>query len=302
MRIVYVGELDRTPYAPDHMGIRQGFEELKLDYLIVDPILNTPDTVVRLVNEFAPDLVIHGNTDSLSLGIIPRINARQVFFMGDFRPDGYYEHWDKWIENSRGLSAILLSNREQLDMWSKAFGVPAFFWPHGSYVPEVLEKDEQWKDKIVFIGSFHDHPPFQERANFIKQLAEHVPITFVNGDGVDGRNKVWLDMPKIYHSAKFVLDISHFWGVPGYASGRYWYAAGLGGCSLTKRFPGCEDFYLDKQHKFYFDTIDEAIELVNTITEEEREQVKQQAYLWNKANHRYAVRFQELFKLLGLST
>lgn len=309
MKICYVGELARTPDAPDHKGIIQGLTWLKeegaiKDFKIVDPILNNRNEVVRQCNEYGADLVVHGNTDSLTLGIIPEIKAGdQVFFMGDLRLNKeYYHQWSKWIEGSKGLSHLLLSNRTQLEMWSKDFGIPASFWPHGCYVPDQMVFDEAFDKGVVFIGSMIPEYPFNHRIELIKKIQEKlsVPLTLLNGDGTLGRNKIWQDMPKIYHSSKVVLDVSHFWDFDGYASGRYWYTAGLGACSVTKRFPGCDEFYYDTIHKWYFDTADQAADLIHTLLKDDKARFKTKiaAYRQNAANHNYRVRFLQLFEIL----
>ncbi len=104
-------------------------------------------------------------------------------------------------------------------------------------------------------------------------------------------------MPGIYHGAACVIDMSHEWRVRGYASGRYWYTAGLGACSISKRFPGCEDFYEDKVHKAYFDTLDEAVELIKFYIqhEPERESMKKAAWKHNIKYHNYEIRFRDMF-------
>ena len=308
-RLVFCGELIRTPDAYDHKGILQSLEWLKNDgiiddYAIVDPILNYANEVVRQINAVNPDLVVHGNTDSLSSKIIPHVDARQVFFMGDFRPtlEEYQPHWDRWIENSKGLSMLLLSNKSQLGMWQDAFGIPAKFWPHGCFVPDSLEYDPKQEKDLVFIGSHNWSGSLQKRAELIKTIEGMSPvkISHVNGDGTEGRNRVWRDMAKLYHSSKMVLDISHYWDVDSYASGRFWYSAGLGACSITKRFPNCEDFYKDKEHKAYFDTPEEAVELIEHYLSrpKERQAMKLRAYEKNKKDHNYRKRFTDLFKML----
>lgn len=305
-RIIYCGELDRTPDAPDHMGIRQGLDEIGLDYRIVDPILLSPQEVVDQCNSFNSDLVIHGNTDSLSNEIIPFIAGKQVFFMGDYRPskDAYQPHWDSWVSNSKGLDMILLSNKKQIKMWKEAFGVPVEFWTHGCYVPQKLIYKKEFDYDVVFIGQMNDSPPYNDRYNLIKHIESRlqekgIKITFINGDGVDGRNKVWRDMPAIYHSSKVVLDISHFWDVEGYASGRYWYSAGLGGCSVTKWFPGCEEHY-PKGTKHYFNSVDECVGVIENLLKDKelRESTKVKAYEHNKRFHNYKTRFKQLFSLV----
>jgi len=37
-KVIYVGEIERTPFSPDHKGIKQGLENYH--GLIVDPIIN----------------------------------------------------------------------------------------------------------------------------------------------------------------------------------------------------------------------------------------------------------------------
>lgn len=302
MKVVFIGEIIRTPDAPDHQGIVQGIQQMKWEYLILDPILERPDDIVRKCNEFNPDLVIHGNTDSLVLGIIPKIRARQVFFMGDYRPSKeQYQQWDTWVHNSRGLSAIFISNYDQIDMWKEAFNIPVFFWPHGCYVLDKPIYDKRFEHDMVFIGQMNNTAPYNERREFILALNEEIKkqlkteITFYNGDGTEGRNSVWRDMPAIYHSAKVVLDISHFWNVEGYASGRYWYSSGLGGCALTKRFPRCEEFY-PTGTKVYFDSIPECIEKLNDLLSNKflRISIKSAAFEHNKMYHSYKKRFQKM--------
>lgn len=306
-RLIYVGELDRTPFAPDHMGIRQGLSELGVDdFRIVDPILLPRDEIIRQCNEFDADVVIHGNTDSLALVLIPDIKAKkQVFFMGDYRPNLWLykqDGWDTWLHNAKGLDLLAISNKNQIPMWESEFGIKTVFWPHGCYVPDELQFDKDFEHDVVFVGTMNNSHPYGERVKLIEEIDKLLghKITFINGSGVDGRNEVWRTMPKLYHSAKVVLDISHFWDAEGYASGRYWYSAGLGACSVTKRFPGCEEFYTDKVHKAYFDTPEEAAELIEFYIAhpEERRVMKLAAANHNKETHNYTRRFKELLSLL----
>lgn len=311
-KLIYVGELDRTPDAPDHRGIIQGLNDLRnkgvIDsFIIVDPIIKTTDQVIEECNRYQADLVIHGNTDSLSKGVIPKIQAgKSVFFMGDYRPtlEAYQPDWEVWKANSKGLDFIALSNKTQLEMWKEHFGIPTFFWPHGCVVVDELEMSKEFEKDIVFIGAMANYPPYNNRFSLIQDINARInnKVDFINHTDVEGRNRIWRDLGKIYHSSKLVLDISHFWDVDSYASGRYWYSAGLGACSITKRFPGCEDFYQDKVHKLYFDTPEEAAILIEDYLtkKKERNKIKKEAYLHNKKHHNYTVRFEQLFKEIGV--
>lgn len=305
IRFIYVGELLRTPHAPDHMGIIQGLSQLKQDgiiseYKIVDPVLH-PNTVVMECNEFKSDIIVHGNTDSLDKNWPHDIKTNiQCFFMGDIQPrQSDYDRWNLWVANGvNAFQAVFISNRDQLNMWSEAFKAPAYFWPHGCYVPDKLEKGTDLHN-LLFIGSMTPWGNYQSRVNLIQEIGRLTKIDYITADDVAGRNKIWSAMPKLYHTANFVLDISHFWNIDGYASGRYWYSGGLGGCSLTKRFPGCEEFYTDKTEKLYFDTPEETVELMDQF-KNSIDTIKWNAYTKNKNCHNYRIRFLEMFRLLGL--
>ena len=315
MRVIYCGELDLTPYAPDHRGIRSGLEGLARegmieDWTIVDPVLNSPSEVIGQIKEFNPDIIVHGNSDSLEHYIIPEIKKRlpktkQVFWMLDFRPqDMQYDGWWKtWIFNSEGLDLILLSNYDQIKWWQKEFKVPVRFLPHGCYVQEPVF-DKQYADiDLVFIGSRNESEPYRERVLLIDEIVQNLNISNVNFKWItetetDQRNKIWKEMPAIYHSAKLVLDISHFWDIKGYASGRYWYSAGLGGCCITRRFPMCEKFYQDKLHKWYFhDPIIAARLIIDLLSQPDLiKRTKLVAWEHNKKHHNYKIRFKQILK------
>jgi len=305
MRFLYCGELNRTPDAPDHLGIRQGLQWLGWEHKIVDPILNSHEEMIQQICEFQPDVIVHGNTDSLDREIMRKIkentSAKQVFWMLDYRPENveplYDGVFDKWSQAKGYLDAVFISNYDQIDLWSKAFGCPAYFLPHGCYVPDKLIYDEVEKHDCLFIGSYHDSGWMAERYHLLQEIGGYTHIT---EDSVEGRNQIWLRIPALYHSSNCVLDVSHSWRAKGYCSGRYWYIAGLGGCSITKRFPECEKFYKDKKEKLYFDTVPEAQKLIELCQKDEkiREEVKVNAFERNKKSHNYKVRFTELVNKL----
>lgn len=304
MKVIYVGELDRTPDSPDHKGIRQGAEWMGWDFKIVDPILLHHGDVIEECNKFGADLIIHGNTDSLNHEIIPHIRAgKQVFFMGDVQPSkDHYQNWETWKRNAKGISAIFISNRTQIPLWEKEFGVPTFFWPHGCYVePELPPYKPEFDKDVLFIGSMMDNGIHNVRTELIKAIGKEIPIHYINRDDVNGRNEIWRQMPDLYRSTKITLDISHFWDLDGYASGRYWYTGGFGACSVTKRFPECEEFY-EEGEKHYFDTLEQAVGIIRYLLThpEEIEATRIKAYERNKKDHNYKVRFEQM--LLCLTT
>jgi hypothetical protein len=294
-RIAYLGELDRTPDAPDHLGIRQGL--MDFDGFVVDPVLNNPEEVVRQVNAKKPDLIIHGNTDSLGQGLGKMLKQyKQVFWMLDYQPqlDGYC--WDSW--DTDGYDMVFISNRDQMKYWGERFGVPCHYLPHGCVVKDPV-KDEKHHHKAVFIGGRMEGGWYDDRAHLLDDIESLISFDTINAEGVEGRNQVWKDMPAIYHTSDCVIDISHSWTADGYASGRFFYSAGLGGCSITKRFPGCEELY-PTGTKAYFDTPLEAYKLIKFYQDNprERERMKNRAWEHNKKFHNYTLRFNRMIECL----
>ena len=322
IRIVFIGNLITLPYSPDHAGILQTFEEFKEigvieDYQIVDchQVHSLGLDIIEIIRPFKPTLVINGMTDSMSNGWIIEIGKAfpdiiQVQSMWDFRPTNlnYDGLWDKWRESGPYLDLITLSNREQLDWWAKDFDVETMYWPHGCVVQDT-EFDKNYNVDCVFVGDRHATPPYDERVKFIDSIDEILKengtsITWINKPGGDAgveRAQIWKDLGKIYYSAKTVLDISHFWDSNGYASGRYFYSSGLGGCSISKRFPGCEDLFPEGT-KAYFGTPEEAAFKIKYYVEnkKERDEIKKSGKEWANLHHNYTKRFLELFHKLNI--
>lgn len=299
VKIAYIGELDRTPNAPDHLGIRQGLEYY--NYIIVDPILNSSSAVIKTLAHFKPDIIIHGNTDSLNQKLASQLVGlgKQVFWMLDYQPSKeHYHFWNDWIMEKNMYDAIFISNKDQISMWSEAFDCPAYYLTHGCVVQDLVV-DEDHNYDLVFIGSHNNGNWYNDRYELIEKIKRDNKLTIINEHDVEGRNIIWSQMPAIYHSSKCVLDISHSWKAEGYASGRFFYTAGLGGCSITKRFPGCEDLY-PKECKAYFDTPQEAKELIDFYqnNKKEREEMKRNAWMWNRDNHHYKLKFEEIISKL----
>jgi len=308
MKIVYCGELDACPYAPDHLGIKQGFAALEWDWYVVDPILGKPtgNEVAEKINAIFPEIVIHGNTISLTKQVCKYVKPDivQVFWMLDYRTPQMLENekiWSGWVENGAYLNSIFISSRDHVKLWEKEFGAETFFAPHACYIPPELEYSEEHEFDLVFIGGLESREPYAERSRFIRQIAEKSPVELkvVNEPELSKRNQVWKDMGKYYHSSKIVLDVSHFWDNWGYCSGRYWYTATLGGCAVTKRFPGCYQFFPDS-FKWYFDTPQQAADMIQALlnNDEERTRTKRRVSRYAWRNHSYKIRFQQMMLCL----
>ncbi len=308
MKVIYCGQIDYWKNAPDHLGIKQGMQELGWDWHIVDPCIagSTPDGVVAEINDLNPDLVIHGNTDSFGQHLFERIRSDtcQIFNMYDYRtPEMLHQgEWDDWVQSAPYISAATVSAKAHIPMWEHAFGVPVFFLPHACWVPPKLEYDPEFDFDVLFTGGHHSAGPLAARAELIMDIQyllidQSIKLTQVNETDWEKRNQVWTDLPKYYHSSKIVLDVSHFWHNPGYCSGRYWYTATLGGCAVTKRFVGCEEFF-PHTYKWYFDTPTEAVGLIKNLLKQDdlRESTKEAVAKYAWEHHTYAQRFTQMLE------
>lgn len=296
---------DWNPDAPDHLGIKQGMTDIGWDWLVVDPITGDPSgpEAAEEINDFGPELVIHGNTDSLNKNVCQYVNRdiKQVFWMLDYRtPEMVGEsNWYGWTQNAPYLSAIFISAKDHMLLWQKAFNIPTYFAAHACWIPDKIEYDKAFDYDVLFIGCQHQTGPLSVRTRLLESICTEIEVKIVNSADRGERNQIWTDMPKYYHSSKIVLDISHFWDNPGYCSGRFWYVPTLGGCSVTKRFPGCEDFF-PQGCKWYFNTEEEAVGIIKMLLDNPDviDHTKKIAseYAWE--NHSYKIRFQSMINCL----
>jgi hypothetical protein len=308
MKVVYCGQLDYWKDAPDHLGIKQGMTDLGWDWHVVDPCMRLDQLAAMEINDLAPDLVIHGNTDSFGQNIPEQIrpDAVQIFWMLDYRTPDMLQpgEWADWTRSAPFFKAVFISAKGHMQMWQQAFQVPVFFAPHACWIPPPLVYDEAFDHDLLFIGGHHDQGPLVQRAELILeiqfQLIKHdIKIKQVNEGDWEKRNQIWKDMPKYYNSSKVVLDVSHFWDNPGYCSGRYWYTAALGACAVTKFFPECTDFF-PTGAKWYFDEPKDAVDLIVGLLENADTRMKTKLLVTEIAwtQHTYKRRFQQMMNSL----
>lgn len=302
MEIAYVGGLKVLPYSPDHAGILQYFKGS-----LIDPNISIP--MIEQIREARPRYVIHGVTDSLTQGLAIQIkeefpDTKQVFWMMDYRPQemNYDGLWDKWTQSKGCFEHIFLSNKDQLNWWSGAFDCPTSFLSHGCVVQNP-RFSHQYRYPAVFIGAKGEGKWWGDRTQLLNEIKELVSFEWLNAGGGDGdakRIEMWKNMPLIYYSSDVVLDVSQFWQARGYASGRFFYSAGLGGCCVSKRFPDCEELY-PQGTKDYFDTTAEAAEKIKFYQKnaKAREQMKMRAWEHNRLYHNYQLRLNEIYAKLN---
>lgn len=311
MKVVFWGS--KLPsyelYCPHWLGVQAGLKRLGCEYLFL--CCRSDFDYIKKTIEFNPDLVVLGLPDPLkqflpysSEGVnhlknlrrkLP--NAKIVFWYGDLRT----EKTNRLRVNCNGLlDAVFVSNDGQKKFWQQNLRVKdVYFLPLACEPMEQPLYDKRFAFPVVFIGSKNFSTDFYKRAVLINEF-EKMGVKRLDSQHVQLRTQIYKNMPKIYSSSKISLDISHYTDIQGYTSVRYWEIPAMWGFALTKRFPGCEEFYPESM-RAYWDTFDEAKEKMKYYLthEKERREMIEKAHK-HSYNHTHAQRFQQMFQLLDL--
>lgn len=288
-------------FCPNFTGMQQGLKELGIEHRLFScrPQLDFHDLV-----RYEPDLVIYGLIDMAKDRLMRmRIkealpDARIVMWYGDLRN----EETGQCQTDMSEIDMMFVSNDAQSDFYKEMWRVPeCHFLPLGSpiYSPEY---DPKLDFDFVFIGGLVMGKGFADRADTMWKFKDlGLRIIDAPASKPELRAKVLEKMPSVYRSSKVILDQSHFTDIKGYTSNRFWIITASGGFALTKRWPGCEEFY-PKGTRVYFDTFDEAIRLRDYYLEhpDERERIRLAGYR-HAINHTYARRFDKMFEKLYAS-
>lgn len=286
-------------YCPNFTGMQLGLAEMGIEHKLFScrPVLNV-DALIA----YEPDLVIYGLLDMVRARdtrlLIRRSlpNARIVMWYGDLRNPAT----GQIAADMREIDAMFVSNDAQNEYYKKMWRVPeCHFLPLGSPVwdPEIKAK---YQLPFIFVGAVITGDGFMERARIMWHLREH-GLKIIDAPAQTQpalRAKILKDLPSLYRSASVTLDWSHFTNIQGYTSNRFWIITAAGGFALTKRWPGCTDFYPEGT-RVYFDTPDEALELKDYYLKhpEEREKIRAAGHA-HAIHHTYRDRFTKMFSLI----
>ena len=286
-------------YCPNFTGMQLGLAEMGIEHKLFScrPVLNV-DALIA----YEPDLVVYGLLDMVRAKdtrmqirrSLP--NARIVMWYGDLRNPAT----GQIAADMREIDAMFVSNAAQNEYYERLWRVPScHFLPLGSPVwqPEVKAK---YQLPFIFVGAVITGEGFMERARIMWHLRDH-GLKIIDAPSQTQpalRAKILKDLPSLYRSAKVSLDWSHFTNIQGYTSNRFWIVTGAGGFALTKRWPGCTDFYPEGT-RVYFDTPEEALELRDYYLNhpEEREKIRSAGHA-HAIHHTYSNRFATMFDVI----
>lgn len=283
-------------YCPSFVGMQDGLKALGIEYKVFSC---RPRVFAQQIVDYEPDLVIYGLLDMVKDQVARETirnglpNAKIVMWYGDLRN----ETTGQIVADMSEIDMMFVSNNAQSKYYEKRWKVPAcHFLPLGASIPYTVYEEKLDFD-FVFIGAELVGQGFTDRAKLMGKFREH-GLKIINADAKtdpEMRAKVLKMMPTVYRSSKVCLDISHFTDIDGYTSNRFWNIGAAGGVALTKRFPGCTDFYPENS-RAYFDTFEEAIELKDKLIADPimRNFIRVNAINVAK-QHTYEHRFLEMF-------
>ena len=281
-------------YCPNWLGLKRGFERLGIPYKFFSsrPKLNLQEVV-----DYKPDFILLCLMECLIQNqdkeLRKQTDAPIVFWFGDYRDSRVYHHFGDHSD----VDAMFVSNDAQEQYWKEKLKIKKVFYLPLGCEPVESVPNSRYDFPFIFVGGVNGGA-YYERALFINKLREEEGLIIINGVREDLRAKIFKAMPSIYSSAKVVLDVSHFPDVKGYTSNRFWNIPAMHGFALTKRWPGCTDYY-PEDTRAYFDTYEECVEKKNYYLnhEDKRKIMAEKAYK-HSFNHTYDKRLTIMFSKL----
>lgn len=287
-------------YCPNFVGMQMGLAEMGIEHQLFScrPVLDV-DALIA----YQPDFIVYGLLDMVKthqkrLQIRRELpDAKIVMWYGDLRN----EETGQIFADMSEIDAMFVSNAAQNEYYKNKWNVrQCHFLPLGSpvYTPEYKSKFDL---DFIFVGASITGKGFLERARIMWRLREEGGLKIIDAPAQTKpklRATILRELPALYRSAKISLDWSHFTDIEGYTSNRFWIVTGSGGFALTKRWPGCTDFYPEGT-RAYFDTVEEAIELKEYYLQhpEEREKIREAGYA-HAIHHTYSNRFATMFSVI----
>lgn len=287
-------------FCPHFSGMQDGLKALGIEHKVfsVRPHFPEPQEII----DYKPDVVIYGLLD-----IVRAQNWRKVVRSG--LPEAKIIMWYGDLRNP--TTGQITANMSEIDLMFVSNDAQGDYYKRQWQVPECLflplaatwrdpEIDPKFSFDFVFIGGKITGSAFLDRAVeiFAFQKAGMKTIDADARTQSNLRAKVLKMMPTIYRSSKICLDQSHFTDILRYTSNRFWNITAGGGFALTKRFPGCEEFYPEGT-RAYFDSFEDALKKRDYYLAhpKEREAIRKAGHEHAK-NHTYEQRFLQMFSLI----
>lgn len=303
MKIAFVGaqNLPHELACTHWTGIKAAAKRMPHDIRIF--CCRSGEQFIQDIIDWNPDVIIYNLIDMAKEqvwreALREHTNAKIVFWYTDCRTP----KTGQISVNIKGTVDLFVTSSEDPHGFHEAsFGMKPQWVPQAAEPTEKPIFSENAAVDFMFIGGKFNKEGFKERYDLIDELERYHGLQRINGDDDETRAKIYKLMPLYYGSAKFSLDISHFWDIPKYTSNRYWVIPAFWGFGVTKRFPDHE-LLVPETHHVYWDTIDELADKMRYYRahEDERKEMIYRGWQYAKEHHTYEHRIKRILELLGL--
>lgn len=218
----------------------------------------------------------------------------------DLEDDPFYKLIDHWFVTDKLMADWLNEETE----------VEGHYLPAGVFEEEVimLDKSDQKVPEVAFIGSKGYHPEWAYRPMLINWLEKTYGDNFGHYSGEEGTLglKRGLHLNQLLADTKIVVGDSLCIGFnyPYYISDRLFEITGRGGFLIMPYIKGIEDFFEDGKEIILYEYGDfRQLEFLIDYYlnhDEERELIRKAGFERAKKDHTYVLRWEQIFKELGL--
>lgn len=292
-RVAIIGSGWDNPF-PLYKGTQQLVEELGHHWYLGN--VAHPDVLRRELEEYKPDIMlcIQTNYSDDWYGVIHKLHKEQgvlsALYYNDLRCPNHPE-WATPFKKTLELfyDYVFIGNNEFQDNWRKELRLEnVYYMPQGCVQqakPLPYNKDHSFP--LVHIGGkntkYHKYR--------IEVIDELKPQEF-NSVHREQRANIQNKSYSIYPSSKFSLAVSPKSDM--YTSDRLYTILGAGGCALSYNPGGLEKVFEHGKHLLWFNTIEEAKELLKT-SDEKIAEIKDNAFWHAQAHHTYKMRLLNIF-------
>lgn len=212
-------------------------------------------------------------------------SCKTGWWMCDFR------HPSELGNTDVDLDAIFLCSEGLRRSYEKVYGASAYYMPQVGLI-EPIKRGRPINWDVVFIGNVDPGKWHMNRMDILSGLQKKLSVKIVS------QEKYTKDTRWLYNESPFCLSISP--QAAGYTSNRTYNILSSGGFCLILWFPGIERLFENHKHLVWFDTPEEAYEIVEYYyrNPDKWRKIRENGYKLYKEKHTIQHRMDNMFEIL----
>jgi hypothetical protein len=308
-RIAVVATFQTQGRCTNWRGWVQAMDHYFKEWASWDCILKNAKDMTKGILEYNPDIVLILLKDGLQMDLqaIKATGATLVFWFADYADDIAMP-----IPHAPHIDYMILTNKDQMPIYREKFpGAKVSYLPMSCYKmePHKIEYDMTLRGKIVFVGMLYDVKAHSGihlwRSTLWHQLRKthEDRLVNINEPCYPERNNIYDQLPKIYNSAQYCLNMdANLPGMDGYTSNRIWAILNMNGLCLTNSFKGMKQLGLeDSINCITFGGLDELVDKIKFYDEQPalRDTIRAKGYELGRTQHTHFNRIKEMFEVIN---